>query len=460
MAQSIPKIGSRVRILQGPLSHEGMLMPNTTAEMIVLKLDSGYNIGILPSKITDIIVEDQPHANNHQPIAHGSAAHPSSAHQSSDAKPIISILHTGGTIASKVDYDTGGVIARYSPQELIDMFPELESFATIRSRLVRNMWSEDMRFAHYNIIAEEIAQEIKAGSQAIIITHGTDTLHYTAAALAFMLEHLPVPVILVGSQRSSDRASSDSAINLLSAVYFASTHLEFKQVAICMHENSGDEWCSLLPGTKSRKMHSSRRDAFKAINTQPLARINLSAKKIECTSSYHTTYPDATTSADDANSPLPAHGLFSVRPFNETIKVGLFKVHPNMYAHEISCFKGYAGLIIEGVGIAGNLPINEIDKETTENTRIAHAVLTLISEGTLVAATTQTIHGSINMNVYSTGRKMQDMGILGNYTDMTPETAYIKLAWLLSNYSPAQARQLYTVNLRGEISGRIEQQVF
>ncbi len=424
------KPGDRVKVVTAEETMEGMLMPEEK-DFVVLKLDTGYNIGIAKNRVREItVVKEYKERKPELP-----------KEEQKKGLLTIAILHTGGTIASKVDYETGGVIARFEPEELLRMFPELKEIANIRSRLVSQMFSEDIRFAHYNILAREIEKEIKAGADGIIVTHGTDTMHYTGAALSFMLNNLGVPVVLVGAQRSSDRGSTDAALNLLAAAFFITASKDFAEVSLCMHEGTDDDWCVILPGTKSRKMHSSRRDAFQAINVLPWARINVKEKKVDL---LRTGYRKR------------AKTSVMVRPFKEDLKVGMLKVHTNMYASEFEAYKGFDGLIIEGTGIAGNIPINEIDAYTKEHTKITQAIKNILASGTIAAAATQTIHGGINMNVYSTGRKMQELGILGNYTDMTPETAFIKLAWLLSNAPKDKVKELYGTNLVGEISERVE----
>ena len=428
----MPKAGDRVQISTKEETIEGTLMPDESKDFVVVKLPSGYNIGVHKTRVKELKVI--------QPYMPAEATR--TAEKSKAGLPKVAILHTGGTIASKVDYETGGVIARFTPEELLAMFPEIKTMANISSRLVRQMASEDIRFAHYNILAREVAAEVKNGADAVIITHGTDTLHYSSAALAFMLQHVSVPVMFVGAQRSSDRGSSDAAWNVLSAVAFV-TNTDFSEVAICMHENMNDENCVILPATKSRKMHSSRRDAFKAINTVPWARVNPKTKSIQFfKTDYH-------------KRPLEKKELIP-RPFKEDLKVGMLKVHTNMYAEQFKFYQGWDGLVVEGLGIAGNVPINEIDDYTKEHTKIYQTIQELTKKGTIVAATSQTIYGGINMNVYSTGRKMQQAGMLGNYCDMTPETAFVKLAWLLSNYAKEEVPELFIMNLVGEISPRLE----
>jgi len=424
--------GDRVKIVAKDSDYEGVLMPEEK-EFLVLKLDSGYNIGILKENVKEIkllVAKKEPVKQEIKPLP-------------KRALPKVSILHTGGTIASKVDYDTGAVVSRFAPEELIAMFPELGELANISSRLISNMFSEDMRFSHYNIIAKEVEKEIEAGAQAVIVTHGTDTLHYTSAALAFMLQNLPVPVILVGSQRSSDRPSTDAAINLISAAFFA-TRSDFAGVAVCMHESINDNNCIILPATKCRKMHSSRRDTFKAINSLPIARANFVERKIEFLSKSYAKKGDA----KEKSKP-------NLHLMKENLKIGILKAHPNMVSQEVSAYKGFDGLVIEGTGL-GHLPINEIDAATKEHLKIFDALRELIKQGTAVAMASQTIYGGIDMNVYATGRKLLEAGVIGNYCDMTPETAFIKLAWVLSNYPKERTKKMFEENIVGEISERLE----
>ncbi len=423
------KPGDRVKVVTGDEPIEGVLMPDEK-DVVVLKLDTGYNMGIAKNRVREIQVLKEHKAKSAEPAKS----------EPKKGLPTIAILHTGGTIASKVDYETGGVVAKFTPEELTGMFPELKDIANVRSRLVRNMFSEDMRFAHYNLLAKDVEKEIKDGADGIIITHGTDTLHYTAAALSFMLNNLGVPVVLVGAQRSSDRGSSDASLNLLSAAHFIVHSKDFAEVCICMHETTNDDWCVILPGTKSRKMHSSRRDAFEAINVLPWARVNLREKKVDWLRIGYR--KRAKTSV-------------SVRPFKEDLKVGLLKVHTNMYASEYEAYKGFDGLVIEGTGL-GHAPINDIDELTKEHEKIANAIKQLAKAGTVVAMTTQTVRGIVDLNVYSTGRKLQEFNVIGNYADMTAETAFVKLAWLLSNAPKKQVQELYETNLVGELSARLE----
>lgn len=403
---------------------KGILVQEKDGQATV-KLSTGYNMIIPLDEMQEVKAEPLHREPHNAPAA-----------KQNPMLPKVTILHTGGTIASKVDYKTGGVMAQFTPEELISMYPELHEWANIEAKLVSNIFSEDMNFRHFNKIAREVQAAAQAGATGVIVTHGTDIMHYTAAALSFMLEDLGIPVLLVGSQRSSDRGSSDASANLLAATQVI-TKTDFAGVAICMHASSDGNLCHLLPGTKARKLHSSRRDAFRPVNSEAIAHIDLTNMEITFLQEYE----------------RKKHTNIKVRPLDENLKVGMLYVHPNMRAEEIGFYKGYDGLLIAGLGIAGNLPLNATDDDTAENGTIAQALGELIAGGALVAASTQTIYGRVNMNVYATGRRMQEMGIIGHGHDMHPETAFIKLAWLLSN-ELEKAKELFTQNLRGEISSR------
>ncbi len=421
------KTGDAVLLTTKEKQYAGIIMPSPDAKNLVLKLKSGYNIVL--NKKTIIAIKKEKAA----PVSATTKLPPM---QPRPGLKTVAILHTGGTIASEIDYQTGAVVPRFTPEELMAKYPQLSSVANIRSRLIRNMFSEDMRFAHYNILAKEIQKEIKEGVDGIIITHGTDTIAYTAAALSFALEHLPIPVILVGSQRSSDRGSSDAALNLLSALRFM-TQSDFGEVGVCMHETSSDESCVLLPATKTRKMHSSRRDAFKAVNARPFARITKEGKITWINQHY---------------KKVDKSRKLALKLFKEDLKIGMLKVHPNMFAKEFEPYVTFNGLVLEGTGL-GHAPINVIDKETKEHEKILKT-LEKIAKKIPVVMASQAFFGRINMNVYATGRMLKEIGVLGDYNDMIPETAFIKLAWVISNYPKTQVATIMHEDIRGEITKR------
>jgi glutamyl-tRNA(Gln) amidotransferase subunit D len=397
----------------------GTIIP-TNSKMLTLKFSTGYNAGFDIKKIKNVKILGQSKSVGKiekQKI------------KKNPNLPTISLLHTGGTIASRVDYRTGGVYASFDGDDIATMFPELIKTTNINSILVSNMMSEDMNSEHYKKIVNAIEKETKNKIKGIIIGHGTDTLGYSSAYLSFALENCPLPVILVGAQRSSDRGSSDAAMNLVCAAEFIKK-TNFKGVAICMHNSTNDDYCAILPATKTRKIHSSRRDAFKTINDTPIALINYKTKEIKWIKNKK--------KFENQN------GKFLIKNKFEK-KVGLLKMHPGINEKLIDFYKKekYKGLIIEGTGL-GHTPTGE--KEV-----FIKKIKDLIKSGCIVAMTSQCINGRVNPRVYSNARILSNLGVI-YCEDMLPETAFVKLAWLLGNYSKKEAEELLAKNLREEIS--------
>jgi len=413
--------GDKVKAVLEDGSYTGIIIPSKKG-YLDLKLDTGYNIGLEPAKIKSI--EKLPGEKKLAKAEVKKAAQ-------NPSLPMVSIVHTGGTIASRINYETGGVIASFNIDDILTMFPELTKIARIDSVFFANLMSEDLLFSDYGKIAKAIEKEIEKGASGVIVTHGTDTLHYTAAALSFILEGLPIPVLLVGCQRSSDRPSSDAGMNLVCAARFI-TQTDFAGVALCMHSSSQDSKCSVIPGTRARKMHTSRRDAFKAINSSPIAEIDYNSGEIKFLSKDYSRKSKAKPKL------LPK--------FEE--KVAILRSRPNLLPGEFSFYKenGYKGLILEATGI-GHAPIN-IEKDAAN----LEALKALIDSGCLVCVTSQCLYGRVHGSIYTNSRRLKDLGTVF-LEDMTTETAFIKLAWLLGN-SPKKAAELMPKNLRGEISER------
>ncbi|MBW2992475.1 Glu-tRNA(Gln) amidotransferase subunit GatD [Candidatus Woesearchaeota archaeon] len=417
------KTGDKVRIEKkdGEIV-EGVVMPAEKKGVVVVKLDNGYNIGIEKENIkkSEVIEEFKEVKEKKKAIKKKSGL------------PNITILHTGGTIASKVDYRTGGVVSKFTPEDLLEMFPELGEIANIDSKLLQNMWSDDLRFCHFEKIAKAVEAEAKKNVKGVIVGIGTDNLAVASAALAFVFAEINIPVILVGAQRSSDRGSTDAAMNLICAAEFiAKTH--FTGVGICMHSGSADNTCSILPACKTKKLHTSRRDAFKVVNDSEIAAINYKTRKI------------------DLFKPFEKGSKIVIKDKFED-KVGLLKIHVNMHASEFEAFSGFKGLVVEGTGL-GHTPLDVIDDCTREHEKIKKAIKKLVDDGTVVVMTSACLFGRVNMNVYSKGRDLQESGVIPG-EDMLPETAFVKLAWLLGNYKASDVKELVGRNLRGEITER------
>ena len=189
------------------------------------------------------------------------------------------MLGTGGTIASKVEYETGAVKPAMTTEDLIEAVPEIAFVADIEARVLFNIFSENMTPELWERIVDAVAKAFEEGFEGVVVAHGTDTMAYTAAALSFAFRGLPAPIAFVGAQRSSDRPSSDAAFNLHAAVLTAA-EAPFAEVVVVMHGEPGDTYALAHRGTKVRKMHTSRRDAFQSINARPLAKIYPAERKI------------------------------------------------------------------------------------------------------------------------------------------------------------------------------------
>ncbi len=416
-------IGDRVKITTKDDVFEGILMPHPTlskSNTTIIKMYTGYNAGIDNKIIKKVEVLDKYTTPKEKKAE---------KFKENKKLPKILVLHTGGTIASKVDYATGGVIAKFSAKDLIELVPELKNIANIKTELVSNMMSEDIKFTDYTKIINAIKKN-KEKFDGIIVGHGTDTLAYTSAGLAFALQNIEIPVLLVGSQRSPDRGSSDAAMNLICAAQFIKNS-KYNGVAVCMHHTTEDDVCAIINGTKARKMHTSRRDAFKAINDTPIALVDKKGK-IEYLKEVKKT-----------KDKFACKNKFSDN-------VGLLKVHPNIdnKLFEFMC-KNYKAIVIEGTGL-GHAPTNTKDNEKNYQTLIK-----FIKKGGIVAITSQCLYGRVHPDVYTNLRRLSSIGCVF-CEDMIPETAYIKLCWLFGNYkNKEEVKRLLSTNLVGEINKRI-----
>ena len=411
--------------------HLGVLLPSSEKDegFVTLKLATGYNIGIRKARIASVELVEK-----------GSASLLGNRKADNEkikvAKPYISLVGCGGTIVNKIDYRTGAVYPTTSPKELIESLPALAKFR-IKPQTLFSIASEDMAPAHWQKIAEAVSDELKDGANGVVLTHGTDLMHYTSSALSFMLQDLPCPVVLTGSQRSSDRGSSDAEVNIHSAMVAANA--DISGVFVCMHENMSDDSCLLHFGTKVRKMHTSRRDAFRSINTFPAARVFAASEKIEKLS-------------ERCPSRKPG-GKFRVDAKLNT-NVALRYAYPGMDPKEISSLSKYDGVVLVGFGL-GHLPVNLAGNP--DSIPLLSSVRSLIDSGIPVVMPSQTIYGRVDMNVYTNQRALLEAGIIGNLCDMTPETAYVKLMWVLAREKKmAKVKELMERSLVGEITERSE----
>ncbi len=413
-------IGDYIQVKLEDYVYEGTLMPRyelADDEHIVLKLDNGYNIGV---RIKDGIIlkkisEATPPKYEIPPISFFKKG-----------MPIVAIIGTGGTIASRIDYRTGAVRPALTAEEICSIFPELADIASIKAEVLFSIYSEDITIMHWKKMAERMNELIKEKVDGIVITHGTDTMGYSAAALSFALQKPPIPIVFVGSQRSSDRPSSDAATNLISAVKIAA-EAPFGEVVVAMHSWHSDDRIAIHKGTKVMKLHTSSRNAFNSINIDPIAyviqdRIEMNIEKY---------------------NPRGNYDEYSYHP-NFSDKAALIKFYPNLNPEILDWFidKGYKGIILEGTGLG------HVSKSFIKNIKKA------IEKNLFIGMTSQCIWGTVDMLVYETGRDLLAAGVtpLG---DMLSTTALVKLMWTLGQTEDLEKiKEIMLTNIAGEYSDR------
>ena len=377
--------------------------------MAVVKLGSGYNIGV-PRK--DVVYLKRPKME----------LPPLSRPVQRDDLPELAIISTGGTIASRVDYRTGAVTSQFSAEDILRAIPGLASVGRFRTEQISSILSENMTVGIWQDLARAVYRELKAGVTGVLVTHGTDTMAYSAAAISFMLE-TPVPVIFVGSQRSADRPSSDNAMNALCAAAAAVSPLG--EVAVVMHDTTSDDRCAIHRGTRVRKMHTSRRDAFRSLGMDPIG---------------HVEYPGlAVTLSPEA---VPRSEREPALRDRMEERCSLISFHPGIDPSILEAYRGYRGLVIAGTGL-GHVSGGWVK-----------GLADLVHDGTSVIMTSQCLHGRVCDRVYDTGRDLLAAGVMEG-EDMLPEVALVKLMWALGQTGDdANIRALMCENLRGEIQRR------
>jgi glutamyl-tRNA(Gln) amidotransferase subunit D len=409
-------IGDVVEVHRGKDAYTGVLMPHhdfSSHDIITLKLPNGYNVGIRAEKgiAVRLVSKKAEKTGVKRAIPHD------------PAKKDVAVISTGGTIASYVDYRTGAVHPAKSAEELVFSVPELMGLCNVRAKVLYSILSENMRVTHWQALAKEVAHELNSGAVGVIVPHGTDTMGFTSAALSFMLRNLPGPVVCVGSQRSSDRPSSDATMNLLAATRLC-VDADLGEVVVVMHGETSDSYCLAHRGTKVRKLHSSRRDAFKSVNDEPVARIE--GTKITLNGHHQKRSPGPVELRDKIE------GKASLLYFYP----GLEAEHFDMIAQHVK------GIVVAGTGLG------HVSEDIVGSVRRA------VKNGVHVVATTQCLHGSVNLNVYSTGRDMLRAGVIP-LEDMLPETAYVKLMWAMGQAEgPEDVRKIMLNNIAGEITTR------
>ncbi|MBN1280438.1 MAG: Glu-tRNA(Gln) amidotransferase subunit GatD [Candidatus Thermoplasmatota archaeon] len=399
---------------------KGIILPRAETEddqHIVLKLHNGYNVGIKIDSITSVQV-----VGNKE----GQYKIPESEFPTDPKKPHVTLFGTGGTIASRLDYRTGAVIPAFTPGELYGAVPELAGICNLKTEKLYGIFSENMGPEQYKKTAEAIGREIEHGVDGIMIGHGTDTMHHTGAILSFMVQNPPVPIVLVGSQRSSDRPSSDAALNLINATRTAA-YCDIAEVMVCMFGPTSDQYNLLHRGTRVRKMHSSYRSTFRTIGDIPLGMVS-PTEFTYFRKDYHKRRKDKDVHIDTA--------------FEE--KVAIVYYYPNMLPDMIDSLidHKYKGIVIAGTGL-GHV-----------NKPLYAPLQRAIEEDIAVYMTVQTLWGYVQMYVYDTGRDLLKIGVIPAQ-NMLPEVAYMKLCWALGHSSNTdEVKKIMLTPIAGEITER------
>ncbi|MCD6177314.1 MAG: Glu-tRNA(Gln) amidotransferase subunit GatD [Candidatus Cloacimonetes bacterium] len=409
---------TEIKTTRGDFS--GIILPrseNDDDKHIVLKLITGYNVGIDTGTITDM--KEVGYKEAHYKI-------PEKEFPFTEGQPKVKLFGTGGTIASRLDYRTGAVIPAFSPGELYGAVPELANICNLETEKLFAVFSENMGPEQYKTLAIAIGKEIEKGIDGIIIGHGTDTLHHTAAILSFMIQNSPIPIVLVGSQRSSDRPSSDAALNLMHAAT-AAAKSDIAEVMVCMFGPTSDEYGLLHQGTRVRKMHSSYRSTFRTIGDTPIATVTRD-KIIPIKQNYNRRRNDRKV---------------TILPYFDD-KVALLYYYPNMQPDIIYSLidNGYKGIVIAGTGLGH---VNKL---------LYPAIKKCKKLGIPIYMTVQTLWGYVHMFVYDTGRDLMNYGIIPA-ENMLPEVAFVKLSWALGQTDDLdKVRELMMTPIANEITKR------
>ncbi|AFO59397.1 MULTISPECIES: Glu-tRNA(Gln) amidotransferase subunit GatD [Natrinema] len=411
--------GDRVRVDRADRTYEGVLLPSSTDDQLVVKLEGGYNVGVDRDGADVEVLAEDVYRIDGTDAAGGGEADASSEIEFDEDLPTISLISTGGTIASTVDYRTGAVTAQFDAEDVLRAVPDLAGRANYRGRVVANILSENMEPPIWQELADAVHEEIEAGADGVVVMHGTDTMQYSASVLSFMLE-TPVPIVFTGSQRSADRPSSDNVMNAVSAVEAAKS--DCAEVLVCMHATESDDVCALHRGTRVRKNHTSRRDAFETVGAEPLGEVEYETETVRFRRDYRRRGDTALELSPDLES-----------------DVELLKFTPGMDPAFLDVVDGSEGLVIEGTGL-GHV-----------HTDLVSRIEELIEDGTTVVMTSQCLEGRVCDRVYDTGRDLLEAGVV-EAGDTLPGTAKVKLMWALAN-SENVAEAMGTA-LAGEIQER------
>lgn len=318
----------------------------------------------------------------------------------------ILLIATGGTIASKATVE--GLAPGITSEELLGCVPEIAGIADITARQLFNLDSTNIRSDHWLAIARTI-REAYDGFDGFVITHGTDTMAYTAAALSYLIQKSPKPIVLTGSQKSIYLRDTDARNNLTDAL-----------IRACDDKASGVEIVfdgKVILGTRARKTRSKSFNAFSSIDYPEIARVR-GGRLIR----YIT--------EDKPDGPVFYDSLDP--------KVFVCKLIPGADPAIFDYLADrYHGVVIESFGVGGIPCYGSED--------FMQALERLLAAGVTVVITTQVSHEGSDMEVYKVGYLAKErLGLMEGY-DMTPEAIAAKLMWILGrrDRSPLTVRRLF-----------------
>lgn len=414
-------VWSEVTVKKGDAVYEGVILPrsdHTSEGYLVLKVDTGYNIGV---KITpDTTIKEYGYKEGKYKL-------PDISVKFKEGLPNVTLLGTGGTVASRLDYRTGAVLPAFTPEELFSAVPELIDICNLTPKKIYSLLSENFQPEYWAKTAEAVMKEFESGANGVIIGHGTDTMSFTGSALSFMFQNQAAPIVIVGSQRSSDRPSSDGPLNIINASTIAG-YVDLAETVICMHGGTSDSYNLIHRGTRVRKMHSSRRDAFRTISDVPLGIIDANQQ--------------VTFLKDDVKRRGDMADMWVDTKIDP--KVAMLYFYPGMDQDMLHSVidNDYHGVIFISTGL-GHV-----------NTDMYPALERAQEEEIPICIVVEPLWGFTNLRVYETGRDMLARGIFEG-ANMLPCAAYAKMIWTLGHTRDVkEVEKIMTTNIAGEITDR------
>lgn len=340
-------------------------------------------------------------------------------------KAALLLIYTGGTIGMKLDPESG-TLKPFDFTQILAEVPELGKFAWRIDSYSFNpiIDSSDIEPSVWKELAVLIRDNYDE-YDGFVILHGTDTMAYSASALSFMLEGLDKPVIFTGSQLPIGAARTDGKENIVSAVEIAAEHTAegYARVPeVCIYFDN-----MLMRGNRTTKYSSDEFRAFVSPNLPPLANAGIEIKYIDAL----------------IRRPEVRGGALSISTDLDT-RVGILKIHPGItpeVVRDVLCGQSTRAVILETYG-SGNAPAKKWFLDT-----VAEAA----AMGKILVNVTQCIKGTVNMNLYATGKSLEAAGVISG-GDLTTEGALAKLFYLLGNHSDnKEVSALFRQNLRGEM---------